>query len=55
MDNFLGAVLIAVVGLCVGLSFGLSATRSSIASDCKKLGGFYVASSTFKCAEVKHD
>lgn len=44
------AVLMAVLG-AYGVGWGHA--HSTVATECRKLGAFYVGSSVFKCEEVK--
>jgi len=53
METFLGGVLIAIVAFAVGHSFGWSGAHSTVATECERLGAFYVGQKTFECKERK--
>lgn len=38
-----------------GVVLGWLSAHGTIATECRKLGGFYVGDSTFKCIEEKRD
>lgn len=42
---------------CVGLAFvaGWTIAHSVVALECRKLGGFYVGKTTYRCVAVEHD
>ncbi len=42
-----------LVGLLIGLFLGWVNAHSTIATECRRLGGFYVDRSTFKCIEIQ--
>lgn len=45
-------VCMILIGICIGWAVA----HSTIADECRRLGGFYVGKSTFKCVEEKnHD
>ena len=46
-------VLIACITLAFGVVFGWGFAHSTIAAECKKLGGFYVGSAVFSCTPAK--
>lgn len=46
------ALAYGVVCLLVGFWLGRGAAHSEIARECRRLGGFYVGKTTFKCVEI---
>ena len=50
MSNF---ILNALFSLLIGFLIGWSYAHLVVATECKKLGGFYVGKTVFKCVEVK--
>lgn len=50
MSNFL---LITLVNLLVGFLIGWVYAHSVVATECRRLGGFYVDGAVFKCTEIK--
>lgn len=47
------AVLMLVIGLFIGYNLGWLKAHNTIATECQRLGSFYVGSKTFKCTEIK--
>lgn len=47
------SILILVFGLYVGYNVGYQKAHSTIATECQRLGSFYVGSKTFKCTEIE--
>jgi hypothetical protein len=43
----------AVVGTLFGLVMGWVIAHSTVATECTRLGAFYVGSSTYKCEVLK--
>ena len=53
-NKIFAAVITAVVLAALIAAFATwGIAHNVIATECKRLGGFYVGSSTFKCEEVK--
>lgn len=52
-------MIYAILGFCFGYFFGYGSgwntAHKHIASECQKLGGFFVGKQTFKCTEIKND
>lgn len=44
-----------LLGLIVGCTIAWIAAHACVASECEKLGGFYVGKKTFKCVEIKQE
>ena len=51
MTNWL-IVVIALISFYLGESFGWTRAHKKIASECKKLGGFYVNDDVFHCIKI---
>lgn len=47
------ASLIVAVCLIAGLLFGWMFAHSTVATECEKLGGFYVGNTVYKCEVLK--
>lgn len=47
--------LMLVVGLFIGYNMGYQKAHKTIATECQRLGSFYVGSKTFKCIEIKEN
>lgn len=50
MSHYLLTILWSLI---VGAYIGWVCAHSVVAKECKRLGGFYVSSTVFKCVEVK--
>lgn len=48
-------ILVLVIAAAIGFFCGWLYAHSTIAAECRKLGGFYVGKSTFKCEEIRND
>ena len=48
-----------LVGIIIGWLLGWLVAHSVIATECRRLGGFYVGTKTYRCVEIveekKHD
>jgi hypothetical protein len=42
-----------LIGLLVGYGVGWRAAHITVATECRRLGGFFVGGSIFKCVEIK--
>ncbi len=49
--RFLVCIVLILVGFFIGLVVGHNATREKVATDCIRLGAFYVDQKTFECKE----
>mgnify|MGYP000591313298 CR=1 FL=1 len=47
------AILMVVVTAIASATFGWEAAHSTVATECGRLGAFYVGSKTFECKEKK--
>jgi hypothetical protein len=47
IDFFVALIVYSVIAIIVGISWAFSA--STIASECQKLGAFYVGSTVYEC------
>ena len=48
--------LLFLIGVFIGIYFGWVVAHYTIAEECRRLGGFFVGKSIFKCVEEKeHD
>ncbi|WBF79541.1 hypothetical protein BNCALIDO_00152 [Aeromonas phage vB_AdhM_TS9] len=47
------SILMVAVGLYVGYNIGWQKAHKTIATECQRLGSFYVGSRTFKCIEIE--
>lgn len=45
-------IVVAIVCLCFGYHTGRKAAHIEVALECKRLGGFFVGKTVFKCIEV---
>lgn len=48
-------LLILLIAIELSYSAGWHSAHSTIARECRLLGGFYVGKSVFRCTEGKHD
>ena len=48
-------ILALVIGYAVGHSFGYHYAHQVVATECKRLGAFFVGNTTFKCIEIKEE
>ena len=59
MKDWLEAFALSVAPIACLIAFGFGCgwiyAHSVIATECRKLGGFYVGKSTFKCEEIRND
>lgn len=46
-------LLIIFASLVLGFLFGWEYAHSTVSKECRRLGGFYVGSTVFKCVEIK--
>lgn len=49
----MGLLLPLLIGLTLGYWVGWWDAHATVATDCRRVGSFYVGESTFKCEEVK--
>ncbi|MCD6006884.1 hypothetical protein [Halomonas sp. IOP_31] len=42
-----------LVGIGIGLTWGWIAAHHTVASECERLGGFFVGKKTFQCQQVQ--
>jgi hypothetical protein len=47
------SVIWLLIGLLIGKFIGWNSAHHTIAQECRKLGGFFVGKSVFKCTELK--
>lgn len=45
-------IFVAIGCLWIGWLIGWSHAHQTVAGECRKLGGFYVGKSVFKCTEI---
>ena len=51
----LSVALVAIISFLVGRRFGWEFAHITVATECKRLGGFFVGKEVFKCVEIsKH-
>lgn len=58
MTDTLAIFLLVVVGNLLGYWAGWNSAHRTVATECKRLGAFYVGTTVFKCIEIeesKHD
>jgi hypothetical protein len=53
MTDILAIFLLAMVGNLLGYWAGWNAAHRTVATECKRLGAFYVGTTVFKCVEIK--
>lgn len=46
-------IVTGLISALLGYAFGWGRAHNVIASECRRLGGFYVGKSDFKCTEIK--
>lgn len=51
-DDVRSYAVTIIFGLLIGWLCGWLHAHGTMASECRKLGGFYVGKTVFKCAEV---
>lgn len=47
------AILLLVIGLLIGYSVGWKNAHKTVATECQRLGSFYVGNKVFKCVEIE--
>ena len=52
MNAILGCALAVVLAFFVGYKIGWQQAHITVATECTKLGSFYVGNHVFKCTEV---
>ena len=52
MNTILGCVLVVVLAFFVGYKVGWQQAHTTVATECTKLGSFYVGDHVFKCTEA---
>ena len=50
--NGWAVILIGLLSILLGYTVGWSITHTTVATECTKLGSFYVGDRVFKCTEV---
>lgn len=46
---------VGIMVFLIGYAFGWGRAHSVIAEECRRLGGFYVGRSVFRCTEIKEE
>lgn len=49
------AVLMLIIGLFIGYNIGWLKAHNTIATECQRLGSFYVGNNVFKCNEIEEN
>lgn len=49
MDTTFGYILAVLIAAIGGFGFGWDSAHSTVATECNRLGAFYVAKTTYEC------
>lgn len=53
MEDVRSYVVTIIFGILIGWLCGWLHAHNTVASECKKLGSFYVGNTVFKCVEIE--